>query len=683
MGPDIKQEDTKLSWRSVRGYVSAITDLYQQQRVRGMNTHTSPRESQIKEYIKSLQRADMERQRAQFADKGRDTLLDGYSEAEVTEVCHQLWSHGAISASTPNSTECHLRTLIDFLLGHYMLTRGGNRRSAEISDLFTFEFVGEGPTPCFPLIWTTRAGKQNQHGRLETSAALRNKDLLVCPIGALAFYLLYRWDLTDEPFPHLGDRKDWYNIKLLKSTWRASAAVPITAASEVISVGGTSSVPPPPAAAAGDRNAELAYNTQYDWASKAFEYAGITAKKVTHAPRGSGAQMAELLGVSEDQIRRAGRWNTDQMTGCYLNCLPRKFMRRMGGYPSQMGGFELARADIKPPDCLLSMIWPELSQWQGRFGPRQDQIDDLAAKGFVDLLSYLREVTLQDSVALRRRYPSHPLWSHRVFAHAAYEAFAQQVTAKSENILPSPAIQFYSSIPMLLDYLKAVDSRAVLKQNGQAIGELQEAVRAIAISQRLQTEYLKSLTSGQVTLRFEAEPCPPRRDLGGRGIQEPPTPGYSAYVSARASMAPSPPPPELNTMGSLRDAARDTAHSLQLPPPRHTMSRATRTIEALWHEWTVGLPNQPSIQYLDTRWGARWRSGRRSELQWYSLRSQVINEIRETARRQQITEEQAMREIQLWQGHLKLSLDRFCKYLMRRRREREVGVSRSYSIDRI
>ena len=33
-----------------------------------------------------------------------------------------------------------------------MLTRGGDRRSAEISDLFTFEFKGEGPTRCMPLV---------------------------------------------------------------------------------------------------------------------------------------------------------------------------------------------------------------------------------------------------------------------------------------------------------------------------------------------------------------------------------------------------------------------------------------------------------------------------------------------------------------------------------------------------
>ena len=96
--------------------------------------------------------------------------------------------------------------LVNLLLGHYMLTRGGDRRAAEISDLFTFEFPDEGPTRCLPLIFTTRAGKQNQHGRLETAGAFRNRKPLICMLGGLAFYLLYRWDLTDKPFPNFGRR---------------------------------------------------------------------------------------------------------------------------------------------------------------------------------------------------------------------------------------------------------------------------------------------------------------------------------------------------------------------------------------------------------------------------------------------------------------------------------------------
>jgi hypothetical protein len=94
--------------------------------------------------------------------------------------------------------------LTDLLLSYYMLARGNDRRAAEISDLFTFEFPGEGPTRCMPLIFTTRGGKTNQYGRLETAGALRSRDPDMCLLGTLAFYLLFRWDLSPEPFPDFG-----------------------------------------------------------------------------------------------------------------------------------------------------------------------------------------------------------------------------------------------------------------------------------------------------------------------------------------------------------------------------------------------------------------------------------------------------------------------------------------------
>ena len=61
------------------------------------------------------------------------------------------------------------------------------------------------------------------------------------------------------------------------------------------------------------------------------------------------------------------------------------------------------------------MIWPELDAWRDQFGPQPGQINDLAAMGLTNLLFYLREVILQDSVALRRLFPSHPIWNHPVF----------------------------------------------------------------------------------------------------------------------------------------------------------------------------------------------------------------------------------------------------------------------------
>jgi hypothetical protein len=77
-------------------------------------------------------------------------LLNSYTEDKFEQVCHELWAQGSSS-----SLECYFRTLVDILLGYYMLTHEGDKCSAKISDLFTFEFKGEGLTQCMPLIFTT------------------------------------------------------------------------------------------------------------------------------------------------------------------------------------------------------------------------------------------------------------------------------------------------------------------------------------------------------------------------------------------------------------------------------------------------------------------------------------------------------------------------------------------------
>ena len=91
-GNDVLQDETCLAWRSVRIYVTALTDLYREQKALGMNSHPSSHEDNVREYLKSLQRRDAKRDREQFADKGRDTLLDGYNEEEFEQVCHELWA---------------------------------------------------------------------------------------------------------------------------------------------------------------------------------------------------------------------------------------------------------------------------------------------------------------------------------------------------------------------------------------------------------------------------------------------------------------------------------------------------------------------------------------------------------------------------------------------------------------
>ncbi|KAK4127997.1 hypothetical protein N657DRAFT_678507 [Parathielavia appendiculata] len=99
-------------------------------------------------------------------------------------------------------------------------------------------------------------------------------------------------------------------------------------------------------------------------------------------------------------------------------------------------------------------------------------------------------------------------------------------------------------------------------------------------------------------------------------------------------------------------------------------------VEGLWHEWTVGLRGMPAIAALDRKWGSRWRAGRRSELQWYSLRLEVIKEIQRVAQAQRIGEQAAMYIVNMQQQRTGCSLDQFCKRLRANRKEGEAGQPR-------
>src|SRR5689334_1030030 len=103
-----------------------------------------------------------------------------------------------------------------------------------------------------------------------------------------------------------------------------------------------------------DAKAALSYNLQQDWVAKAFQYTNIFLQKKTHIGRSTGAKLAKLKGISEDQIHCARRWNLEQMIGCYLNSLPWKFIRAIAGHLPQMGCFEIHYASIMLLDVLLS-----------------------------------------------------------------------------------------------------------------------------------------------------------------------------------------------------------------------------------------------------------------------------------------------------------------------------------------
>jgi Transcriptional activator of glycolytic enzymes len=213
----------------------------------------------------------------------------------------------------------------------------------------------------------------------------------------------------------------------------------------------------------------------------------------------------------------------------------------------------------------------------------------------------------------------------------------------------------------------------------------------VAQSQRITTTQLQHLTAGGLTFRLEARPTPtsPLPDLLGAATIEGIGSGIgsgiglSRYASAQASVIATPiirtPSPPLAVAAAVPAAdavdAVNSVNSIAVEPPRYCMCRSIKTINSLWHEWTEGLQGQPSIRELDSRWRTRWRSGRRSELQWYSLRLEIIREIERTARSRRTSEEMAIWTLHHEQIRTGSSIDQFCKRLRASRKVREAHAA--------
>jgi hypothetical protein len=276
-------------------------------------------------------------------------------------------------------------------------------------------------------------------------------------------------------------------------------------------------------------------------------------------------------------------------------------------------------------------------------------------------------------VPLRHEFPDHPIWAHRVFNHKDYTAFATQVKGFiSEDATPSVSTRLLDAMPDLADTLQSIGSQEIhqLRENTEIKTIISEMALDLATTKldisRTQ-ETLQRFTSGGLTFRLEMTP---------QGLAV--VAAVAVPAAAPAAATPLVLPLSLSTSPSLLSSSppeQPLQQSLQQPlqqhpnpinaarPPLYRMRRDIRTVEQLHQEWIVGLQGGPSILELDRRYGPRWRSDRRPEIQFYSLRLEIIREISRISLHNSVSEIAAVQRVQGRQDREKWSLDKLCKTL--------------------
>ncbi|XP_044715316.1 centromere DNA-binding protein complex CBF3 subunit [Hirsutella rhossiliensis] len=542
---ELYESTLKLQYNTVRGYVSAIQKLYDEQKSREVNPAARPQGVALKALKRSILATTWSRKRKEYMDRGVGTLRDVYAGADTRP--HQ---RGMVRGEIA----CALRTQVDFLLGNHMLLRSGNRLPMELAD-------------CFPDLPNEGFKAQGRKGG-KVSVFQRSED--------------------------------WYETKVL----RRSAKEP---------------------------QAPLSGQTAREWTSRFYKKAGIKVSKVSHAPRVAATQNADMAGVDEGQIRRAGRWNNgDQMTGCYLTSLPFEFMRAVADFDPEWSGSYF----VPGPPSPFSDLGVE---------------QNMAAGAFLELLEWLREVLLQDAVFLRESYPDHPIF--------------QDPVSLAPSLKRSPA-----------------------KFKTHAHGTTKTAIPR---SFKKRSRWLRRSCAHWMSLRRPPTPSPSApakvlqvnmrrsRELinrGARSTRDGPQVRDRPFASGRSDIR-----------SALLEQQQEWCKRARGKPPEERMAsrlgranlrasspRSVKSVQELLRLWRQGWGEMPSVDSLERDWGARWRPS--AEKNYLSTRKIIVDEVRRRAQSDGLTEDIVARQMDEERGPS--SLDKLFKAI-RKDRQGEKGHKRA------
>jgi len=562
-----------IGYSTVCGYANAIVDLYNQQSNLRMNSHPHPRDASVKQLMRNVQKDTTDTRRKNYVDRGIGSLLDGYQSTEqFTAISMQFM--------TLNDT----RGRACFLLSHYGLLRGENIRDLELADMLSQVLDGEGFSESIALVLLIQHGKTNQFGKLQHVGYMRNKEVKTCPIGATALYLFERFHVDNEIFPDMRASEHWYDIKFLRGRNKLKS---------------------------------MSYEVHKKSFETVFQTLGLCFNKKTHINRQQGVRELENADVDVSQTRRHGRWGVDSCEGIYSAPLAREAMRGLSGHPAKERLYYIPRSIETPPIELQKRIFPQADGLLEKVVAGDGYERNLAARGFLELLIYLRRVLLQDSAILMKESPTCKLWSHPMFSSEEFQTFQNDLLHKIDTAESPTELRLQQALPLL--------SAQLVAQHTSLTGELRRVQESVAKSQEL----LHRVLGGEMRVRFCGE-------NGGSFV----SPSFPQSTDTHTS-------PVAN------ESVQSDVRSL-------TMSRGLLRVSELWAEWYTGLGHRPSIVELDRLYGTKWRNSS-SESKFYSRRKVIINHVNSIMSTRSLDANAAIQVAEVQQGTM--SLDAYSKSL--------------------
>jgi hypothetical protein len=133
--------DLVLMYNTVRGYCSAINELWAHQTSRGLHSADRLQRVALTALKTAIVWGEHKRRQDEFVDRGLSTISDRYTASQIPDLTRKVWQQ----ILGENCVEQLFRTQLSFLFGNSMLLRHSNRLPMKLPDLFSLPLLCEGP----------------------------------------------------------------------------------------------------------------------------------------------------------------------------------------------------------------------------------------------------------------------------------------------------------------------------------------------------------------------------------------------------------------------------------------------------------------------------------------------------------------------------------------------------------
>ena len=299
------------------------------------------------------------------------TVVENYDIIE-----DELWKDSAFCKSR-RSTCTNLRHRSTLLHTTSGILRYESLYRAELSDFLCLK-VPKKDTDIHPMLLMINQiclGKTN-HGRTLYGRATRHRNVALCCIGAISFYLTYRFHVTREFVNFTAEdwlqNSKWFDIKFLVDV------------------------------ASDELTKELKNDSYGKHIRRILNKLQIVCDKLLHLGRNLGSKMLDMFEEEMEEIRRMGQWSLSVFDNSYSSKLPLGPIRKLAGYSSSNKMYFNTRTTVEPSESLLRST--PIGQWV--YDARK-AVSDASTKGdhqtTIHVLRFFEElnrVFLQDAAAM-------------------------------------------------------------------------------------------------------------------------------------------------------------------------------------------------------------------------------------------------------------------------------------------